>query len=125
MNEPKIPPLPDELIDSIGLKFDWRKLPIAAFGRAVETEVSRQWQEALQAAVKAERERNAELERVLGVARTTIDRMKDTETYQSDEDECGSYVCCDHISYRGHKDDCHAVNAIAAIDAILAKKEGV
>ena len=68
-------------------------------------------------------ERNAELERVLGVARTTIDRMKDTETYQSDEDECGSYVCCDHISYKGHKEDCHAVNAIATIDAILAKKE--
>lgn len=165
MNEPKIPPLPAKFDDHPDIMggIRWSRIELQWIAAR-----DYQWQEALQAAVRAEMVRISELERVLGLARDALSNVEPRFGYgfyrpANPNDFSPDHESCSPKEIAAHRAACEAYDkgeytpekgdgwvtpdvhllkapwgigtyayqepaiagAIAAIDAVMAKKEGV
>jgi hypothetical protein len=71
--------------------------------------------------------KDSELKRkdeALKVAKEALEQASEATAYVSHDDTVGYRVCCDVASYLPHKKDCYLREALAAIDAELAKEKG-
>lgn len=49
------------------------------------------------------------------LALAALEELKGTVTYAHRDDECGAFVCCGEVSYKGHAKDCYLMTALNAL----------